>query len=248
MPSAAICAPPTPEKRARPCVRCLDGGDQRRAQPVAGFLARHQEDMRRRRCRSPLIAAVRPRRRPTKMPAASAAATKRFRLGDDGFAGRHRDAGKACARRALAPSAGRARADRSGGPGSGLGAFTSTPVPLGVLMRPLGAQFGDARQHLVGAFRRLHRQHVLVRHHHRLADVEGAGGAQIVEAERHVGAVALGRLRRGRARPPAPEFPAPLRARRADESRAARSPGRRSTADDRRRRERRARSAAALSA
>ena len=39
-----------------------------------------------------------------------------------------------------------------------------------------------------------HRQHVLAGHHHGLPDVEGSAGAQIIEAQIDIGAVALGRL------------------------------------------------------
>ena len=43
-------------------------------------------------------------------------------------------------------------------------------------------------------FRRLHRQHMLSRHHHRLADVKRPSGAQIVQPQGDIGAVSLGHI------------------------------------------------------
>ena len=81
---------------------------------------------------------------------------------------------------------------------AGFGALTSTPTPAGARMRPLRAQFGDAREHAVGAFRRLDREHVAVGHDHRLPDIERSGGAQKSRARARCRLVA----RRRRARVP----------------------------------------------
>ena len=57
----------------------------------------------------------------------------------------------------------------------------------------VAAQFRHARQHLVGAFRPFHRQHMIVGHDHGLADVEGTGGVEQRKAARDIGAVLLAR-------------------------------------------------------
>ena len=200
-PCAAICAPPTPLKaHAALALRGLQRGDQRGAQPVAGFLARHQKDMRARRARmqpaSPLTLARR-RHADDENAGAVGGRDQPLRLGNHGCAGDDRDAGKAGARPRARPFAARwsGRSKRRSWPG--LGAFTSTPLPAGACRRPLRRNSRHPRQHLVGALRRLHRQHVPAADHHRLPDVERSGGAQIIEAERDIGAVALGRLRAG---------------------------------------------------
>ena len=119
-PCAAICAPPTPEKRTLALACAAQRGDQRRAQPVAGFLARHQKDMRAgTRALSPCAAQLIARSGgtpTTKMLARSAACDQLFRLGDDGGAGRRPRCRQG--RRARHPrrSAGRSWADRSADP------------------------------------------------------------------------------------------------------------------------------------
>ena len=72
-----------------------------------------------------------------------------------------------------------------------LGRFHQHAAAGGAANAAARAQLGDAGQHLIGAFRCLDRQHVAAGYDHGLADVERSGSAQIVEAERAVGAVAL---------------------------------------------------------
>ena len=59
----------------------------------------------------------------------------------------------------------------------GFGAFTSTPTAGRSADAAVCTQLGNARQHLVRAFRRLHRQYALAGHHHSLPDIERAARA-----------------------------------------------------------------------
>ena len=79
------------------------------------------------------------------------------------------------------------------------GALTRTPVPGGRADAAVAAEFGDPRQHLIGAFRPFHRQHVVVGHDHGLADVERTGRVEQREPARDIGAILLARQRGRRA-------------------------------------------------
>ena len=59
---------------------------------------------------------------------------------------------------------------------------------------PLPAQIGDAQQHIVGTFRRLDREHVVVGDDHRLAHVERPQCRDHIERARNVGPIARRRL------------------------------------------------------
>ena len=115
------------DRRAVPRLQRLH---QRGAEPVAGFLASRPE-------RPSCACAARLRRTPTtNMPARSAFCDELLRLRDDGAAGDHRNAGKTGARHPLDG----ARPDRGQIETPilpGFGAFTSTPMPAGMRMRPL---------------------------------------------------------------------------------------------------------------
>src|SRR5216684_4122208 len=58
---------------------------------------------------------------------------------------------------------------------------------------PVAEKLGNARQHPVGAFRRLDREHALIGHDHGLTDVERTGGVEEREPLGDVGMVALAR-------------------------------------------------------
>ena len=77
---------------------------------------------------------------------------------------------------------------------SKLGRFHQNPAAGRRAQPAVRAQFGDAGEHLVGAFHCFHRQHMLAGDYHRLADIERPGGAQIVEAKLHIVAIAFRRL------------------------------------------------------
>ncbi len=69
----------------------------------------------------------------------------------------------------------------------GFGALTSTPVPAGERTRWLRRKFRHPLQHLVGALGGFHRDHMTVRDHHRLADIERPDRAQHFEAQADIG-------------------------------------------------------------
>ena len=90
----------------------------------------------------------------------------------------------------------------------GFGALTRTPTPGGVARGP-AAQFGDAREHLVGAFRGFDRQHVIVGDDRGLADVERAERGDQRQARRRCRRDRAPMADSGRAARRARGFPAP---------------------------------------
>ena len=112
--------------------------------------------------------------------ARSAACGDAIRLGHDRAAGHHGDAGEPGTRDAF---------DRARTDGwqvdpmvlAGLGRLHQHAAALAGADTAFAAQFGDARQHLVGALGAFDRQHPVVGHHDRLPDIERTGRAQQIE-------------------------------------------------------------------
>ena len=129
----------------------------------------------------------------TKMSGTVRVAHDAFRLGDDGLAGDDRNARQAGARQRPRPSAGRSTAIEAPVL-TGLRRLHQHADTGGNADAPVRAQLGDPRQHLVGAFRRLHRQHVISGDDSGLPDIERTARLQICEAKRNVFPVLLGRV------------------------------------------------------
>ena len=138
----------------RLAVRRLQRAHQRGAEAVAGFLGRDEKDLH-----------ADAHRRLGKTDDENAWPGRRFSTTLCGSATIVPPASTASPARpaAITPSIVRGpidgRSKRRSWPG--FGALTSTPTPCGARIRPLRAQFGDARQHLVGALRRLDREHMV---------------------------------------------------------------------------------------
>src|SRR5262249_48206851 len=73
--------------------------------------------------------------------------------------------------------------------------FYKGPGPNPCAQAAVRAHLRYSREHGIGSFCRLDRQHMTARYHHRLSDIEVSCGAQVIETQRDVGAVLLGGLR-----------------------------------------------------
>ena len=174
MPAAAMARPPTPESRTAPASRLTMRLRQSRAQRVAGFLRRDDEDRKRPRRQALRHGHHRPApsRTPTmKIPARSAAAITASAsaiMVEPAATARPARPARATFSIVRGPIEGRSK--RRSWPG--FGALTKTPVPGLRRDAPESAQLGDASEKIVGAFGGLDGEHVVVGNDGGLPNIE----------------------------------------------------------------------------
>ena len=186
-------APPAPRNDAAPPVRAASARIRLApsASPEDSPATRNTSSLRRRRAHGALPAATKVA--PTKNnPAASAARIIACKVGGDRAGGLDRDAGE--------PRGGgrlhRSRPDRRQVEAAvlpGLRPFHENAGSGGDTHASLAPQRRDAREHLIGALGGFDREHVVVRDHHGLPDIERPDRGDQRKPARDVGVVARGR-------------------------------------------------------